>query len=52
MGEIPLHYAGTQSTYAGQLPLTVAGPVTVEVLAMDAANANFGRVSQTFTVGE
>jgi len=50
VGEAPLAYAGEQSTYAGQLPLKAIGTFVLEVLAMDAANANFGHVRQQVTV--
>jgi hypothetical protein len=48
--EVPLPFAGKTSTYAGQLKLKGTGRFIIEVLAMDAANANFGRVQQEITV--
>lgn len=50
MEEVPLHYAGEKSTFAGQVPLITAGPMELEVLASDPANANFGLVRQRLTV--
>jgi len=50
VGEASLTYAGEQSTYAGRLALQAAGTLVLEVLAMDAANANFGHVRQQVTV--
>jgi hypothetical protein len=46
--EVPLAFAGERSTYAGELPLSTAGPVELMVLAMDPANANFGWARQEF----
>lgn len=40
--EAPLTYAGEQSTFAGRLRLPSAGPAELQVVASDAANANFG----------
>jgi len=50
VGEVPLKYAGVSSTYTGQLILKDTGPTVLEVLAMDAANANFGLISRDVTV--
>ena len=49
--EVPLGYAGEPSTYEGSLPLAAAGSFTLEVLALEPATANFGRVRQELTVG-
>ncbi|MFQ5931272.1 MAG: hypothetical protein ACE5MM_02570 [Nitrospiraceae bacterium] len=46
----PLSYAGEKSTFAGQLSLPKAGPYELQVLAMEAANANFGLIRTTVTV--
>ena len=48
--DVKLTYAGQRSTLAGQLPLTVNGPVTLQILAMDADNANFGLHERTLSV--
>lgn len=50
VAEAPLTYAGKQSTYAGQLSLRAAGPLELEVLAMDASTANFGLARHKVTV--
>lgn len=42
VGVTQLTYAGTVSTYAGQLTLREAGEYELEILASDAAAANFG----------
>ena len=48
--EIPLQYAGKVSTFDGQLTISGAGQLEVEVLAMDSFNANFGRTGHKFSV--
>ncbi|MFQ5664517.1 MAG: hypothetical protein ACE5HL_11885 [Terriglobia bacterium] len=48
--EVPLRYAGEISTFTRRLRLTTPGPIELEVVAMDPANANFGRVRRTLTV--
>ncbi len=48
IAETTLAFAGERSTYAGELPLSTAGPVELMVLAMDPANANFGWARQEF----
>ncbi len=50
IAETTLAFAGERSTYAGELPLSTAGPVELMILAMDPANANFGWARQTFVV--
>ncbi|MCH7764941.1 MAG: hypothetical protein IH916_00070 [Acidobacteria bacterium] len=50
IAETTLAFAGERSTYAGELPLSTAGPVELMVLAMDPANANFGWARQEFVV--
>jgi len=50
VGETQLTYAGTASTYAGQLTLKDAGEYELEILASDAAAANFGVLRQKLTV--
>jgi hypothetical protein len=50
VGETQLTYAGTASTYAGQLTLKDAGEYELEILASDVAAANFGVVRQKLTL--
>jgi hypothetical protein len=50
LDEVPLRYAGVSSTFAGQLRLNQWGRFRLEVLAMDATEANFGMVSRSATV--
>jgi hypothetical protein len=50
INEVPLRYAGKKSTFAGQVPLSTAGPIELEVLAIDPANANFGMIRRKVTV--
>lgn len=50
IAETTLAFAGERSTYAGELPLSAAGPVELMILAMDPANANFGWARQEFVV--
>ena len=50
IAETTLAFAGERSTYAGELPLSTAGPVELMVLAMDPTNANFGWARQDFVV--
>lgn len=50
IAETTLAFAGERSTYAGELPLSTAGPVELMILAMDPANANFGWARQEFVV--
>jgi hypothetical protein len=40
--EIPMTYAGVQNTFRADVPVTAAGPLELQVLAMDPASANFG----------
>jgi hypothetical protein len=40
--EIPMTYAGVQNTFHADVPVTAAGPLELQVLAMDPASANFG----------
>lgn len=50
MAEEPLFYTGEQSTYEGELPLIAGGQLELQVLAMDATNANFGLVRHELMV--
>ena len=50
VGEVPLQYAGEESTFEGVLPLPdEPGSFTLEVTASDPSRANFGRASYDFT---
>lgn len=51
--EVPLHYAGEQSTYEGTLPLNEAEAegTVLEVLAMDPEHANFGMARRALKPG-
>ena len=42
--EVPLTYAGQVSTFDGEITASRTGVFQLVVLAMDPANANFGRV--------
>lgn len=48
--EVPLEYAGQSSTFTGKITTAISGNYEIEVLAMDAANANFGIMKQPLTV--
>ncbi len=48
--EVPLGYAGVESTYSGELRMPFSGSYTLEVLAMEPRNANFGRAERALTV--
>lgn len=48
--EVPLEYAGQSSTFAGKIMPVVSGNYEIEILAIDAANANFGIIKQQLTV--
>jgi len=50
--EVPLPFAGKTSTYAGRVTFKGTGRFVIEVLAMDAANANFGRDQREITVAQ
>lgn len=50
INDVPLRYAGEKSTFTGRVPLSTAGPIELEVLAMDPANANFGMVRRVVTI--
>ena len=42
MSEIPMTYAGVQNTFHVDVPVTAAGPMELQVLALDPGSANFG----------
>ncbi len=48
--EVPMKYAGVQNTYSGNVPVTMAGQVELQVLAMDPVNANFGLTREDLTI--
>jgi len=48
--EVPMQYAGVQNTYSGNVPVTAAGQVELQVLAMDPVNANFGLTREDLTI--
>ena len=50
LAEIPLRYAGTSSTFSGQLTFKMSGPFELEVLASDPINANFGMIRRKLHV--
>lgn len=52
MAEVPLTYAGEPSTFAGTLPVAKPGEFTLEVLAIDPANANFGIVRRLVRIAD
>ena len=48
--EIPMTYAGVQNTFHTDVPVTAAGPLELQVLAMDPASANFGMTREAIAV--
>ena len=50
MGETDLKFSGEVSHYVGSLKALHPGRFTLQVLAMDPGNANFGSVSEKITV--
>jgi hypothetical protein len=48
--EVPMKYAGVQNTYAASVPVTAAGQVELQILAIDPVNANFGLTHEDFTI--
>jgi hypothetical protein len=48
--EFPMTYAGVQNTFHADVPATAAGPMELQVLSMDASNANFGMMKEAVTV--
>jgi hypothetical protein len=48
--EIPMTYAGVQNTFHADVPVTAAGPLELQVLAMDPASANFGMNREAIAV--
>jgi len=48
--EIPMTYAGVQNTFHADVPVTVAGSMELQVLALDPASANFGMNREAIAV--
>ena len=48
--EIPMTYAGVQNTFHVDVPVTAAGPLELQVLAMDPASANFGMTREAIAI--
>jgi hypothetical protein len=48
--EIPMSYAGVQNTFHADVPATAAGPMELQVIAMDPDSANFGMNRQDLTI--
>ena len=48
--EVPMKYAGVLNTYSGSVPVTGAGQVELQILAMDPVNANFGLTHEDLTI--
>jgi hypothetical protein len=48
--EIPMTYAGVQNTFHADVPVTTAGPMELQVLAMDPTSANFGMNREAIAV--
>jgi hypothetical protein len=48
--EIPMSYAGVQNTFHVDVPVTAAGPLELQVLAMDPGSANFGMTRQAIAI--
>ena len=44
--EIPMTYAGVQNTFHVNVPVTAAGPMELQVLALDPGSANFGMIAK------
>ncbi len=52
LAEVPLAFTGAESTYGALVTVHKPGQVTLQVLAMDPAMANFGMVERTVRVLE
>ena len=48
--EIPMTYAGVQNTFHVDVPVTAAGPMELQVLAMDPGSANFGMTREAIAI--
>lgn len=52
LAETPLEYSGETSVHAGTLPDPGPGPATLEVIAADAARANFGMARRAIVISD
>ena len=48
--EIPMTYAGVQNTFHADVPITAAGPLELQVLALDPGSANFGMMKEAVAI--
>jgi hypothetical protein len=48
--EIPMTYAGVQNTFHADVPVTAAGPLELQVLALDPGSANFGMMKEAVAI--
>jgi hypothetical protein len=48
--EIPMTYAGVQNTFHTDVPVAAAGPVELQVLALDPGSANFGMTREAIAI--
>lgn len=48
--EIPMTYAGVQNTFHVDVPVTAAGPLELQVLALDPGSANFGMMKEAVAI--
>jgi hypothetical protein len=48
--EIPMTYAGVQNTFHTDVPVTAAGPLELQVLALDPGSANFGMTKEAIAI--
>ena len=48
--EIPMTYAGVQNTFHTEVPVSAAGSMELQVLALDPASANFGMTKEAIAV--
>src|SRR5579863_4882048 len=48
--EIPMQYAGVQNTFHVDVPVTSAGPLELQVLALDPGSANFGMTREAIAI--
>jgi hypothetical protein len=48
--EIPMTYAGVQNTFHVDVPVTAAGPLELQVLALDPGSANFGMTREAIAI--
>lgn len=48
--EIPMTYAGVQNTFHAEVPVAAAGPLELQVLALDPSSANFGMTRQAVAI--